>query len=141
MKFQKILALFLLVPMFFFQLKLARADESKAQNYGVLLASARHVPGVMEMFEKMHKEPQKVKFKKAKIVLYGDAIFTMKKDSELAKKVTDLKKINVDMAVCASALKRLKVPESEILPNVEIVENAYYEIIRLKSQGYLTLDL
>src|SRR5690606_38504493 len=97
--------------------------------------------GVMEMFEKMHKEPQKVKFKKAKIVLYGDAIFTMKKDSELAKKVTDLKKINVDMAVCASALKRLKVPESEILPNVEIVENAYYEIIRLKSQGYLTLDL
>lgn len=141
MKFQKLLAFILLVPMFLFQLKMAHADESKAQNYAVLLASARHVPGVMEMFEKMHKEPQRVKFKKAKIVLYGEAIFTMKKDSELAKKVTDLKKINVEMAVCANALKRLKVPQSDILPNVQIVESAYYEMIRLKSEGYLTLDL
>lgn len=120
----------------------SHADTNEeTKNYAVLLASARHVSGVIKMFELMHTKKDRIKFKKARIVIYGDAIHTMKKNSELARTVKKLKKINVTIAVCAQALKRLSVPHSEMLSDVEIVENAYYEILRLKTLGYITLDL
>lgn len=112
-----------------------------AQNYALLISKPRHVKGVLKMLESMRKDKTKLQYKYAKVVLYGDAIHTAKKGSEIASLIAESKKHNVTVAVCNEALKRLKVPPTDILPTVEIVPNAYYEMLRLKTQGYISLDL
>lgn len=115
--------------------------SSEANDYALLISNPRHVKGVLKMLESMRKDKTKLQYKNARIVLYGDAVHTAKKGSEIAGVIEEAKKHNVTVAVCNQALTRLKVPASVVLPTVEIVENAYYEMLRLKTAGYISLDL
>lgn len=93
------------------------------------------------MLESMRKDKTRLQYKNARVVLYGDAIHSAKSGSEIASLIEEAKKHSVTVAVCNQALMRLKVPASVILPTVDIVENAYYEMLRLKTLGFISLDL
>lgn len=140
---KKLLSLpLLLLALMYSPLTLVKAQTTgEAKNYALLISQPRHVAGVLKMLESMRKDKSKLQYHQAKIVLYGDAIHTAKKGSELTSLITQAKKHQVDVAVCHQALKRLKVAASDIQSQVEIVDNAYYEMLRLKSLGYISLDL
>lgn len=116
-------------------------SASEAKDYALLISKPRHVKGVLKMLESMRKDKSRIQYKNARIVLYGDAIHMAKKNSEISSLIAESKKYNVTVAVCNQALMRLKVPTTEILETVEVVENAYYEMLRLKTAGYISLDL
>lgn len=136
-----------LIPLLFLTFVLSPLTSLKAEastdakDYALLISNPRHVKGVLNMLESMRKDRTKLQYKNARVVLYGDAIHTAKNGSEIASLIEEAKKHNVTIAVCNQALMRLKVPASVILPTVEIVENAYYEMLRLKTLGYISLDL
>lgn len=132
----------LLIAFVFLPVGVLKAETvSEAKNYALLISQPRHVKGVLKMLESMRNDKTKLQYKNARIVLYGDAIHTAKKESEITSLIEEAKKFNVTIAVCNQALMRLKVPASDILPTVEIVENAYYEMLRLKTLGHISLDL
>src|SRR5690606_29004208 len=113
-------------------LSAVRADSTaEAKDYALLISKPRHVKGVLKMLESMRKDKSKLQYKNARVVLYGDAIHTARKGSDIAPLIAEAKKHGVTVAVCNQALKRLKVPASDILPTVEVVGNAYYEMLRL----------
>jgi intracellular sulfur oxidation DsrE/DsrF family protein len=138
---------FLLLPLLFLAfvfspLTSVKAETSpEAKNYALLISKPRHVKGVLKMLESMRKDKARLQYENARVVLYGDAIHTAKKGSEIASIIAEAKKHNITVAVCNQALTRLKVPTTEILPTVEVVDNAYYEMLRLKTLGYISLDL
>lgn len=122
--------------------QITHAEATTApHNYAILLSQPRHVKGVLMMLNSMKKDQKKLQYSKARVVLYGEAIHTTRKNSEITKLIEQAKKEDVTIAVCNQAMKRLEVPTSDILPTVEIVENAYYEMLRLKTLGYISLDL
>lgn len=116
-------------------------STSDAKDYALLISKPRHVKGVLKMLESMRNDEKRIQFRNARVVLYGDAIHMAKKDSEISSLIAEARKYNVTIAVCNQALMRLKVPASDILSTVEVVENAYYEMLRLKTAGYISLDL
>lgn len=137
----------LLIPLLFLTFIFSPSEQLKAgvvheaRDYALLISQPRHVNGVLKMLESMRKDKSRLQYRNARIVLYGDAVHSAKKGSEIATLIEEAKMHNVTVAVCNQALMRLKVPTSAILPTVEIVENAYYEMLRLKTAGYISLDL
>lgn len=114
---------------------------TEAKDYALLISNPRHVKGVLKMLESMRNDKTQLQYRKARVVLYGDAIHMAKKGSEITSLIKESKERNVTVAVCNQALTRLKVPKSDILSTVEVVDNAYYEMLRLKTEGYISLDL
>lgn len=136
-----LIPLLLLAFIFSPQSSLKAETSSEAKDYALLISNPRHVKGVLKMLESMRKDKARIQYKNARVVLYGEAIHMAKKGSEIAVTIEEAKKHNVTVAVCNQALMRLKVPTTDILPTVEVVENAYYEMLRLKTLGYISLDL
>lgn len=136
-----------LIPLFLLAFICSPLGSLKAEtvtvpkDYALLISQPRHVAGVLKMLESMRKDKTRLQYKNARIVLYGEAIHTAKKGSAIASLIEEARKYNVTVAVCNQALMRLKVPAKDILPTVEIVDNAYYEMLRLKTLGHISLDL
>lgn len=119
-----------------------KADENiEAKNYAILLSQPRHVKGSLNMLNSMKKDKTKLQFNKARVVLYGDAIHTVKKQSDIIEVIKLAQKNGVEIAVCNQALKRQKVSQEDLLPGIIIVEQAIYEMLRLKTLGYVSIDL
>lgn len=134
------LALVFLVS--FVPLSFTKANEtSKEKNYAILLSQSRHVKGTLNMLNSMKKDKTKLQFDKARVVLYSDAIHTVKKKSEIIKEIKLAQKNGVEIVVCGVALKRQNVSQEDLLPGILIVEQAIYEMLRLKTLGYISIDL
>lgn len=93
------------------------------------------------MLNSMKKDKTKLQFDKARVVLYSDAIHTVKKKSEIIKEIKLAQKNGVEIVVCGVALKRQNVSREDLLPGILIVEQAIYEMLRLKTLGYISIDL
>lgn len=93
------------------------------------------------MLKKMRTDKTMLPYKSARVVLYGEAIHTAKKGSELAPMMDEAKKDNVSFAVCNQAMQRLKVNKNDLLDSAEVVDSAIYEMLRLKTLGYISIDL
>jgi intracellular sulfur oxidation DsrE/DsrF family protein len=117
------------------------AESKKTQDFALLISQPRHVKGVLKMFEDMRSNPKGLQYEKARIVLYGEAIMLAKKGSELEALITESHKFGVTVAVCEQAMERLKLKASELQPITEPVKSAIYEMLRLKTLGYISLDL
>lgn len=132
----------LLMTFFITTISLGKAESvTEAKDYALLISNPRHVKGVLKMLDSMRNDKTQLQYRKARVVLYGDAIHMAKKGSEITSLIKESKEHNVTVAVCNQALTRLKVPTSDLLNTVEVVGNAYYEMLRLKTLGYISLDL
>ena len=139
---KSLLSFLLFLAIFLTPLASVKANiVSEAKDYALLISQPRHLEGVLKMFDSMRTDKSKLQYKNARVVLYGEAIHLAKQGSKAALLIAEAKKHNVTVAVCNQALLRLKVPATDILPTVEIVDNAYYEMLRLKTLGYISLDL
>lgn len=121
----------------------AAADDSKIepQKLAIQVSKPRHVKGVLKMLEEMKADKTKLRYTVAKVVVHGQAVHEVKKGSPLEDLIKRAKKNNVTVAVCNEAITRLKIPKEDLLPTVEVVGNAFYEMLRLKSLGYNALEL
>ncbi len=119
------------------------ADDSKIepQKLAIQVSKPRHVKGVLKLLEEMKADKTKLRYTVAKIVVHGQAVHQIKKGSPLEGLIKRAKKNNVTVAACNEALTRLKIPKEDLLPLVEVVGNAFYEMLRLKSLGYNALEL
>lgn len=137
--------LFLFLPLFSLALlfpQLSRAQNvQEAKDYALLISQPRHVKGVLMMLKKMRTDKSMLPYRNARVVLYGEAIHTAKKGTELAPLIGEAVKENVSIAICNQAMQRLKVTKKDLLDSAEVVDNAIYEMLRLKTNGYISIDL
>ena len=121
----------------------SQANESKIepQKIAIQVSKPRQVKGVLKMLQDMKADKTKLRYTVAKVVIHGQAVHEVKKDSPLKDLIIQSKKNNVTVAVCNEAITRLKIPKEDLLPMVEVVGNAFYEMLRLKSLGYNALEL
>jgi hypothetical protein len=75
---------------------------------------------------------------KVEAVIYGQGLGLIKKDesSQSAEIQQLLAMKDVSIKVCALAMKRQKVDESQLLPGVQIVPDGIYEIISKQRAGW-----
>lgn len=137
--------LLFLMPLLYLTLLLPGLSHAEvpqdAKDYALLISRPRHVKGVLLMLKKMRTDKAMLPYKSARLVLYGEAIHTAKKGSDLATMMEEAKKNNISFAVCNQAMQRLKVSKKDLLGTAEVVDNAIYEMLRLKTQGYISIDL
>ena len=75
---------------------------------------------------------------KLEAVIYGQGLGLIKKDesSQSAEIQQLLSMKDVSIKVCALAMKRQKVDESQLLPGIQIVPDGIYEIISKQRDGW-----
>jgi len=71
-------------------------------------------------------------------VVYGQGLGLIRKDvSSQSAEIHDLlSKKDVSIKVCALAMKRQNVDESQLLPGVQVVPDGIYEIISKQRDGW-----
>ena len=71
-------------------------------------------------------------------VIYGQGLGLIRKDvSSQSAEIQDLlSKKDISIKVCALAMKRQKVDESQLLPGVQVVPDGIYEIISKQRDGW-----
>jgi hypothetical protein len=72
------------------------------------------------------------------VAIYGDALgMVMKDKSIIADAVKELSSNkNVSFKACAATMKRLNVDKSQLLPGVDVVPDAIYEIVTKQQEGW-----
>lgn len=74
---------------------------------------------------------------KIEVVFHGNAITVLTHDSSLhVNKIQKEQQRGVIFAICNNSMKRLNVPASRLLPEVQIVPVAIMEIVKKQSEGY-----
>jgi intracellular sulfur oxidation DsrE/DsrF family protein len=75
---------------------------------------------------------------KVEAVIYGQALglITKDKSSQSAEIQRLLSMKDLSIKVCALAMKRQKIDESQLLPGVQIVPDGIYEIISKQRDGW-----
>lgn len=91
-------------------------------------ATLRHVSGMAKAYPKSVFE----------VVIYGEAIGMVQNGkSTVAKGVKQLEKFsNVSFKVCEETMKRYKVTNDQLLPNVGTVPDAIIEIVNKQNEGW-----
>lgn len=72
------------------------------------------------------------------VAIYGDALgMVMKDKSIIADAIQELSSSKkASFKVCAATMKRLNVDKSQLLPGVDIVPDAIYEIVTKQHEGW-----
>lgn len=75
------------------------------------------------------------------VVCSGGGISAVKKGSNLSDALDQTVKAGTRVVACGLSLKKMGVEPKELHASVQVVPNGLVEMIRLKSQGYLSVDL
>lgn len=75
---------------------------------------------------------------KLEVVLFGQSLDMIRKDrSTVAASIAALTaNPNISVTVCAAALKRMQVPQDQLLPQVKVVPDGIYEIVTRQKEGW-----
>lgn len=75
------------------------------------------------------------------IVACGGAVPALQKDSDLAADIAKTQEMGAHIAACGLTMEHKGIAEESLAEGVEVVPNGITEIVRLQSQGYLSVEL
>lgn len=77
-----------------------------------------------------------VKIEKFEILIWGPIVTDLKKETELAAFIKPLLDGDLEVTVCRVALDKMGIKESELLPGIKVVGNAYVRLFQMQALGY-----
>lgn len=138
MKLTKYLFLSIILMISFLTYALASTNP----NVAFLVREPNHLKAALLTLEQMHSGKLIIQYTKASIVVCGPkGIEAIKKGSPFEDKLKAASTKNVEIKACGLTLKELNITVESLSKNVTVVENGLFEMIRLKHQGYLSVDL
>lgn len=113
------------------------SDLSKTPKMAFGVSSEREVKGAFVVYENLKNN--RARIEKFEIVIWGQIVTDLKKDTELAAFIKPFLDDRLDVSVCKVALDKMGVKESELLPGIKVVDNAYVRLFQLQALDYNVL--
>lgn len=136
------LSKYLVLPLFLFFSLITFARSASDPNLAFLVREPNHLKAALMTLEQMKSGKLALKYAKAVIVVCGPkGIEAIKKGSPLEDKLKNSKSLNVEVKACGLTLKEQNISVDALSKYVSVVENGLFEMINLKHQGYLSVDL
>ncbi|MBY5958445.1 DsrE family protein [Membranicola marinus] len=80
-------------------------------------------------------------FGQFKVVLYGPEVVQLTDYQRMKPVLKMARSSSMKLAVCAMALKKMKVDPADIPPEFEVVDNAFLHALELQKAGFFILSL
>jgi len=109
-------------------------DLSKTPKMAFGVSAERQLKGAFMVYDNLKEN--KAKIEKFEILIWGPIVTDLKKDTELAAFIKPFLDGNLDVTVCRVALDRMGIKESELLPGIKVVGNAYVRLFQLQALDY-----
>lgn len=109
-------------------------DLAKTPNLGFGVSSERPLHGAFMVYKNLKESGAKIE--NFEIVIWGPIVTELKKGEKQAEFIKPFLDDKLSVTVCAVALERMGVKESELLPGIKVVGNAYVRIFQLQALGY-----
>ncbi len=114
-----------------------QAAKHEATNKAAIgVSSPRHLKVTLLTARQMLSGQGTWKADTVEIVVYGKALHSLQKGSELADAVAKTQKMGAHIVACQIALKGLGIDRATLLDGVGVVPNGLTELVRLQSLGY-----
>lgn len=75
------------------------------------------------------------------VVVCGPGISALQKGSDLAPKIKHVHARGVRLVACNISLQAMDVSADTLLEEIEVVDNAFTELLRLQTLGYYSIEL
>ncbi len=108
-----------------------------------LIRRPNHLKAAFLTLDQMRSGHFPISYKEAVIVVCGkEGMGSLKKENKMfALDLASAKSKGVRVAACGLTLKKMGLSSRKLHPAVEVVENGLYEMIRLKSEGFISVDI
>ncbi len=113
--------------------------ESKKAVLGV--RTPRHMKVALLTARQMLGGEEGWQAEKVDIVACGGAVPALQKGGELAEDIARTQKMGARIAACGLTVNRKGIAKDSFVAGIEVVPNGLTEIIRLQSEGHLSLEL
>jgi intracellular sulfur oxidation DsrE/DsrF family protein len=70
------------------------------------------------------------------IVAYGPGIYMLKSDSKVAARLSAALDSNVELAACATTMKKFKIDKADLVGGATVVPGGVIEIMKRQSEGW-----
>ena len=108
----------------------------------VLVKKEQHLKVTIKTMLEGKKDVDDLKIKQGTIIVCGkEASPLLLKESSLTQELTLAKGNGIDLVACEISLKQANIEPKALIPFIRIVPNGLRELIRLKAQGYMGIDL
>lgn len=112
------------------------------QKVAFLVRQPNHLKAAFLTLDQMNAGKFSLDYQKAVIVVCGPkGVSALKKNSAFEKNLAEMKSKNVKVKACGLSLNKMNLSREALSEGVEVVENGLYEMIRLKSEGFISVDL
>jgi intracellular sulfur oxidation DsrE/DsrF family protein len=102
-----------------------QVSESDPKNWNLALNNARNLQ------QALGEENVEIE-----IVVYGPGIGMLKKDSAVAKRISDARDKKVTVVACETTMKGMHLTYDDMLPTVGFVPGGVVEIMQKQQQGW-----
>lgn len=109
------------------------SDLNKTPNYVFGVSDEEGLKGALSMYDILMENG--VKVENFEIVVKGQVVKTMVKDSEL-QTYFEAYKGKVKVSICSMAMKRLGVSKDQLFEGLDVVETYTIRILQLQALGY-----
>lgn len=117
-----------------------QSTMSKDMNYAVLTKKVAQLKPI-GLASKALAQEDGDNFGQFKVVLYGPEVVQLT-DKHRMRPVREMaRSSSINLAVCAMALKKMKVDPADIPPEFEVVDNAFLHAMELQKAGFFILSL
>lgn len=120
----------------------AAAAKIVSKDVAILVREERHLKVAIETLIRGQDEKSKPRILKSTIVVCGKpGVAALSKESKIEADILKGRSAGIRIVACGFSLKEAALPRENLLDGIEVVENGLWEMIRLQSEGSLSIEL
>lgn len=121
---------------------LAMGETRETKDIAFLIRQPEHLKAALLTLDQMRQGEFKLDYGAAVLVICGkNGVSSLKKGGTFEKKLPSFKEKQIKVKACGMTLSKIGLEKKDLVEGVEVVKNGLYEMIRLKTEGYVTVDL
>lgn len=133
----------LLTPsLFHADLAEAATQKSNAKDVVILVQKERHMQVAIETLIQGQSKDSNPQVRRGTILVCGkEGVAALTNESKSKEQIQKAHKAKLKIVACGLSLKEAGLPRENLLSEIDVVENGLWEVIRLQSLGYVSVEL
>ncbi len=120
----------------------AASAKVASKNVAILVREERHLHVAIETLIQGQKEKSNPRVVKGTVVVCGKpGVAALSKESKIKEDLVKGLAAGIRIVACGLSLKEAAMPREDLFSGIEIIENGLWEMIRLQSEGYVSIEL
>lgn len=112
------------------------------KDVAILVQKERHMQVAIATLIQGQSKGSNPHVRQGTIVVCGkEGVAALKKDSKSKEQIQNGKSAGLKIVACGLSLKEAGLKSEDLLGNIDVIENGLWEMIRLQSSGYISIEL